>query len=456
MQQQRQLAWLELFEKLFTVATLYYGTGVLNALLMGGLAIEVDLTNLNIKEVKSAPVPGTVFLAIQFLIFFITLGLMGIRWPRFAKILTRPRLIWFYLLLVMASSFWSMDVIGTFRKTILLFATTLFGFYFAGRFNPRQQLLLAASALGATMFSHLTFGLLFPAYAKHVMHFAGAFRGLMTHKNSLAQMAVLCAVITQLCLPFPYKRRGWLWAGLAASVIVVLLTTSKTGLAVMIGLSLLLPMLRSLRAKRIETQLATITGVLLIVTLAIAFISNFEVILNALGRDATLTGRTGLWSVLADKVSLRPWLGYGFRSFWEGGMEGEAVDVWYAERYIVYTAHNGFLDVLLEVGFVGFGLFLLTVLCNLKRGLHWLLYSNGSEGLYPIVLLVYWLLYNLTESTTPQIYSISWMLYVAMTTSMLIYRLPGQQPDPSPQFPLPETTPIGHNQPQPNVNLTPP
>jgi exopolysaccharide production protein ExoQ len=356
-------------------------------------------------------------------------------------------LIWFYILFVMASSFWATEFVATFRKTLLLLATTLFGFYFAGRFNPRQQLLMAASALGATMFSHLTFGLFFPAYAKHAMYFAGAFRGLMTHKNSLAQMSVLCAIIIQICLPFPYKRKGWLWAGLWASVLVMILTTSKTGLATMLGLSLLLPLLRSLRAKRIETQLATITGFLFVVTLAVAFVSNFELILNALGRDATLTGRTGLWQVLAYKISLRPWLGYGFRSFWEGGMDGEAVDVWYAERYIVYTAHNGFLDMLLEVGVVGLGLFLLTVVCNLKRSIPWLTRTKTSEGLYPFMLLAYWLLYNLTESTTPQVYSISWILYVAMTTSLLIYRLP--EPQLSPQ-PLPETAAIGHNQPHPH------
>jgi O-antigen ligase len=249
-------------------------------------------------------------------------------------------------------------------------------------------------------------------------------------------------MITQLCLPFPYKRKRWLWAGLWASVLVMILTTSKTGLATMIGLSLLLPLLRSLRAKRIETQLATVTGFLLVVTVAVAFVANFELILTALGRDATLTGRTGLWQVLVHKISLRPWLGYGFRSFWEGGMDGEAVDVWYAERYIVYTAHNGFLDMLLEVGVVGLGLFLLTVVRNLQRSLPWLTRTRTAEGLYPFMLLAYWLLYNLTESTTPQIYSISWILYVAMTSSLLIYRLPGPA--------LPESTLIGHNQPQLN------
>jgi exopolysaccharide production protein ExoQ len=416
--------WLEPFEKIFTFATLLYCTGALNAMMFGGLAIEVNVLNLNVPEVKSGPASGAVFLIIQNGIFLVTLGLLALRWPRYLKLMTKPRLIWLYTLLVLASCLWTNDAIMTLRRSLLLLATTLFGFYMAGRFTIRQQMLLLASALSFSGFMHLTFGILFPAYAQHVMYFAGAWRGLMTHKNSLAQLSVFSVMMLQLVLPFQYRHRPWLWAALVVNVLLVFLSTSKTGLALMILLSLLLPLLRSLRAKRLETQLAVMTGFLTIATAAIAIVTNLEPILAAMGRNATLTGRTGLWEVLLYKISLRPWLGYGYRAFWEGGMDGEAVDVWYSQNFIVATAHNGFLEILLEVGLVGLVLFLLGAVFNVKRGFYWLLHTRSPEGLYPLALLTFWLLYNFTESTTPQVYSLAWIAYVSMSTSMLIYRLP--------------------------------
>ena len=39
---------------------------------------------------------------------------------------------------------------------------------------------------------------------------------------------------------------------------------------------------------------------------------------SLLGRDRTLTGRTPLWELLLELVWDRPWLGYGFHTFWRG------------------------------------------------------------------------------------------------------------------------------------------
>ncbi|MBE9031325.1 O-antigen ligase family protein, partial [filamentous cyanobacterium LEGE 11480] len=297
------------------------------------------------------------------------------------------------------------------------------------------------SALSAGAFSHFVFGLLFPAYAQHVMYWSGAWRGLMTHKNSLAQLSVLGALVIQMVLPFHYRHKRWLWAGLATCVMLVLLSTSKTGFVLLLLLSLLLPILRSLRVNRIEAKLAVVTMFLFILTLIAAFVGNYELILTSLGRDPTLTGRTDIWAVLLEKASKHIWFGYGFEVFWSGGMDGEAVDLWYVNRYIVDTAHNGFLDILLELGIVGLGIFLASVVMNFLRGLQWLSGTRSPEGLYPLVVMAYWIVYNLSESTVPTPYSINWILFVSVATSMLIYRLPGRRA-------------IAHNQPRQRLHTT--
>jgi exopolysaccharide production protein ExoQ len=421
--QMRRIDWLGSFEYLFTLGTLYFTTGAINAPLMGDLNVEINTVGLNIKEIANAPTQAPIFLVVQLAIFGLTLFFMALRWEYFAKVMTRPRLVWLYVILSVVSCLWTGDPSASFRRALFLLATTLFGFYFAGRYSLREQMLMVTSALGICVFSHLTFGLLFPAYAQHNMYFAGAWRGLMSHKNSLAQTSVFAAVMFQLVMPFS-QSFIWPWVGLITATLMVVLSTSKTGLVTLLLFSLLLPILRLLRAKTIKVQLATLTLVLLLTTIVAVIGANLDSIFLALGRNATLTGRTDIWAVLIDKVSRRPWFGYGFKSFWSGGVNGEAIDLLYSNNYVVDTAHNGFLDIALELGLVGLGIFCLSLLMNFQRSLSWLRQTRSPEGLYVIFVMIYWVAYNLTESTVPDAYSLSWVLYAAVTTSMLIYPFP--------------------------------
>jgi O-antigen ligase len=65
---------------------------------------------------------------------------------------------------------------------------------------------------------------------------------------------------------------------------------------------------------------------------------------SALGRDATLTGRTDIWAKLMPVVEQRSMLGCGFGGFWTPETIAE---------HIVTEAHNGYLAVLMELGIVG-------------------------------------------------------------------------------------------------------
>ena len=65
---------------------------------------------------------------------------------------------------------------------------------------------------------------------------------------------------------------------------------------------------------------------------------------SALGRDATLTGRTDIWTSLLPDVMRQPFLGYGFSGFWNPKR---------AIEHLIGEAHNGYLDVWLQLGLVG-------------------------------------------------------------------------------------------------------
>ncbi|MBE9030290.1 hypothetical protein IQ266_11160, partial [filamentous cyanobacterium LEGE 11480] len=134
-----RLDWLDVTEKLFVLGTLYFATGTLNAALVGALVIEIDTTNLNIAEVATGSTKAPIFLVIQFGIFALTLFFMGLRWRRFLAVMTRPWLIWAYVLLAIVSCMWTPVPVDSLKRVLFFLATTLFAFYFAGRFSVRQQ-----------------------------------------------------------------------------------------------------------------------------------------------------------------------------------------------------------------------------------------------------------------------------------------------------------------------------
>jgi len=121
-----------------------------------------------------------------------------------------------------------------------------------------------------------------------------------------------------------------------------------------------------------------------------------DALFGLLGKDATLTGRTELWPYVIDLIDERPWIGWGYRSFWQQN-NPLAVDLWNKLGWIIPESHNGLLDVLLDVGYVGCAVFAyvflatgITAVQNLKAG-------NSAIGVTAIMAFVGYLVYGISE-----------------------------------------------------------
>ena len=147
----------------------------------------------------------------------------------------------------------------------------------------------------------------------------------------------------------------------------------------------------------------------LIATVLVAAIANalFAVnsaVLEASGRDASLTGRTGIWqTVLSEPIN--PLFGTGYTAFWLGERLQRIWDFYPRTRLL--QAHNGYIEVYLNLGLVGLALLggvLWTGLRNTRRRLHAADYTAGNldDSLYRTFALAYilaYLIYNMTEAT---------------------------------------------------------
>ena len=91
-------------------------------------------------------------------------------------------------------------------------------------------------------------------------------------------------------------------------------------------------------------------GICLYLVLAFGFGIDISARLaEAVGRDPTLTGRTVIWNAVLS-THTNPLIGSGYESFWLGPRLQE---VWAQTGGGITEAHNGYLEIYLNLGIVG-------------------------------------------------------------------------------------------------------
>lgn len=335
-------------------------------------------------------------------------------------VLRRPRLVfsrltavpWLALLAMLAivSSLWSLDPLLTLRRSLPFALAGLFGVYFAARFpQPRQ---LAILRLTMVTLASATIAIVFLAPAiglDHSAGHAGDWQGVFTHKNACGRMMVLATAVVLFGGRMTLRRL----ASLALFVLVLLMSGSRGAWMIEAGLLLLWLVVwiarRTSAHGRLLLALAApaVTGGL--ATLAMAYASRVAAFL---GRDLTLSGRTAIWEQVVHSIAARPLLGYGYDAFWRG-MQGPSLEISAALHFIVLHAHNGFLEIVLELGAVGLLLFCLTAFRTARQ--LWPLWRSGEVHriAFPLAVLFLVVLWDLDENTLLLYNGLFWILCVA-------------------------------------------
>ena len=135
-------------------------------------------------------------------------------------------------------------------------------------------------------------------------------------------------------------------------------------------------------------------GVGVLVYLAIF---SFADIASSLGRDSTLTGRTDVWPAILEQIDRRPVLGLGWNGAWHEGLP-DTQRMWRAAGFKMYHSHDGYLDILMQIGIVGLLLMSAALLCAIFLGIRSYVVSNDEISGWTVASVVALLLVNLTES----------------------------------------------------------
>ena len=351
---------------------------------------------------------------LQWTVFAITAVFLVVRGR---KVLTLMKAGWPVVLLVIlaaVSVFWSADPVLSSARVVRIAGTTAFGLFLASRFTLEGQLRIAASTLGilALVSAFLIFAM--PGYGK----FGPFWIGIFAWKNFFGRNMALAMLVFLLLSDFSGRWRVVPVAGtlLCAVLVIGSLSRASTFTAFaslaavcVFALAQRLPDQKRLRAMR-ALAIAAVALVLLVATQAHRLLPNFQ-------DGETLNLRMPLWSVLLQKAALHPWFGYGYGAFWRGnaGVSGEVEQI---VHFYPYHAHNGFLEIVLDLGAIGFLVFLLPLIGYVRRATRWAMARPLLARLWPLTLLVYLLLIN-------QMYSalmwsnLNWALYVAAMVSIM-------------------------------------
>lgn len=195
--------------------------------------------------------------------------------------------------------------------------------------------------------------------------------GVSMQKNELGLSCMVYGVLFVWMFVSAYRdrqdpgRRGRLLAyGTIIGMIIWLLsqcqsTTSQTGLT-----SAALVTWFASRPKRKPALVHVLVLAVLGLAVTALFFDPGGGMVGALGKNPTLTGRTDIWKLVLS-LHTNPYIGTGFDSFWLGPRLEYMRNA--LTNFPVNEAHNGYLELYLNLGWVGVCLIALLILTAYKR-----------------------------------------------------------------------------------------
>jgi exopolysaccharide production protein ExoQ len=314
----------------------------------------------------------------------------------------------------MGSMFWSEAPGVTFRRSVALALTLLFGVYFASRFRLKEQLRVLAWTCAICIVFSFIFGALGLGNSVDEGGGVQGWYGIFDQKNGLGRMMVLSALV------FVFWKRAepehkWLAnAGLLGSIALVGFSRSMTAAVVLVLLLALRPYLRWTARKSLPWMIAGIGFLATIGLMSLLYVAtHLEQVFPVIGKSVTLTGRLQLWILSVVMALRRPWLGYGYNAFWLP-TQWFTVRIWRAMDWKAPHAHDGFIELWLELGIVGLGLFLLVFVYYVLRSVGFLRrYPNVDTAGWPLLFLIFQFLSNVTETDLLTRNNIFFILFVS-------------------------------------------
>jgi exopolysaccharide production protein ExoQ len=246
-------------------------------------------------------------------------------------------------------------------------------------------------------------------------------QGVFIHKNILGWYAAICVLASAGVLGAGDRRlRRLALLSLLAGLACLAASGSMTGLLSLIaaaGFTLFYTILSRLRGA--GRALFVLIALQLVAILAISTTELLVPTLEALGRDATLTGRVPLWRLVDPEIGRHLVLGVGYQAFWTEA-NPNAWAIWSKVAWQAPHAHSGYRDTLLNFGIVGAAIFAAAIVRAMVQGATLVTQARRDGWLWLNVFAGMFLVMNLTESL---FLMQNEFLFVLFATAILMFGL---------------------------------
>jgi O-antigen ligase len=249
--------------------------------------------------------------------------------------------------------------------------------------------------------------------------------GYFTFKGILGECAAFAFLLSLHEMLYPGFRR-------ALGIIVVVIATwlmfvseSKGAL----GIALIAPLL---------AQLTLITGKKMRISPAIVLLPIlfcYEVLsripgLNIINRiswhmygNYTLSGRTVIWDFVNYEIGRRPLLGWGYQSFWLVGPDAPSVVEAPGWVKTMPSAHNGYLDTQLDMGYVGLAFLVIFIIATL-HAIGRVADRDPARAWLVLSLALFIIFINTMESAWMHGMDMLWLMFVILAAEIGRYWQP--------------------------------
>jgi O-antigen ligase len=242
----------------------------------------------------------------------------------------------------------------------------------------------------------------------------GGWKGVFLHKNVAGAVMVHSAIFFFHHAINMKRKADWLFFFM--SLIFLYFTKSKTALG-WCALVLASGLLFRFMAIRKAQWVFTVIFLAIVAFVGVFAVALWDQVTAFLTNPENLTGRVGIWMSLAPFIEQHPLLGSGYGSFWAIGFVSPIFELARADYVAVMGhSHNGYIEVLLTTGLVGFSLAMISLLIVPFYRFVTTIHEDARLAAMLFSIWLFGILQNLTEAQFFAADKQSWIFVVIAIT----------------------------------------
>ena len=347
-------------------------------------------------------------------------------------------LVWLVPVVALASAFWSQEPALTIRAGVETLLTTALMAYVARYVQPRNFILILFAVLA------LIAAFSVPIDKLSLDGMTGAINrtGIFENKNSFSDcsaMLIMTGLIiltdSRLAARMRLMTIPFIGLGMVQNLRShAVATTTALALSIAWGGAIFIMTLLPAKARKVYVTFVVVGGVCLIGLGALIAVTFQSELLELVGKDPTLTGRTELWFYASRFIASHSSWGVGYNAFWVRGYP-LAEFLWHLEHVEPgsgFHFHDLYYEVAVELGLPGVVSGALVILSTFFYTFQWLRSETSRESMFFFSFVVFILIiqvqgYNLFVTFDPWyaiftatlLYSHNWHKWRVMNTRVV-------------------------------------